>query len=191
MCISWAWILNIPNSCSLSYLCNMPLHQCESFHHLFIWNSVQIVMIVFAGSASNYKNISVFLAMIAKPWTLVCYNMPSISLHLFISLFAIFPKYFRTSFSHYLRYFSNISTPLYLIICATWATANRRKQAARKEVSAERNIGKNRWKKVGAKSRLFLFSLTELFLPRPNYYSAPASQFLLEWIQGTMKMLGS
>ena len=133
-------------------------------------------MIVFAGYASNYKKISVFLAMIAKPWTLVCCNIPSISLHLFISLFATFPKYFRTFSSHYLRYFPNISAALYLIICATWATANRRKQAARKEVSAERNIGKNRWKKVytGAKSRLFLFSLTELFLPRPNYYSALA-----------------
>ena len=153
-------------------------------------------MIVFAGSASNYKKISVFLAMIAKPWTLVCCNIPSISLHLFISLFAIFPKYFRTSLSHYLWCFPNIfaplcliicnicaplyliicniSAPLYLIICATWATANRRKQAAGKEVSVERNIGKNRRKKVGAKSRIFLFSLTELFLPRPNYYSAPA-----------------
>ena len=153
----------------------MPLHQCESFHHIFIWNSSQIVMVVFSGSASNYKKISVFLAMIAKPWTLVCCNIPSISLHLFISLFATFPKYFRTFSSHYLRYFPNISAALYLIICATWATANRRKQAARKEVSVERNIGKNRWKKVGAKSpRLFLFSLTELFLPRPNYYSAPA-----------------
>ena len=72
-------------------------------------------MIVFAGSASNYEKISVFLAMIAKPWTLVCCYIPSTSLHLFISLFAIFPKYFRTSLSHYLQYFPNISAPLYLI----------------------------------------------------------------------------
>ena len=74
-------------------------------------------MIVFAGSASNDKKISVFLALIAKPWTLFCCNIPSISLHLFISLFATFPKYFRTFSSHYLRYFPNISTPLYLITC--------------------------------------------------------------------------
>ena len=106
------------------------------------------VMIIFAGSASNYNKISVFLAMIAKPWTLVCCNIHSISLHLFISLLATFPKYFRTFSSHYLRYFPNISAALYLIICATWATANRRKQAAGKEVSVERNIGKKWWKKV-------------------------------------------
>ena len=43
--------------------------------------------------------------------------IPSISLHLFISLFATFPKYFRTFSSHYLRYFPNISTPLYIIFC--------------------------------------------------------------------------
>ena len=74
-------------------------------------------MIVFAGSASNYKKISVFLAMIAKPWTLVCYNIPSICVHLFISLFGIFPKYFCTYLSHYLWYFPNIFAPLHLIIC--------------------------------------------------------------------------
>ena len=132
-------------------------------------------MIVFAGSASNYKKISVFLAMIAKPWTLVCCNIPSISLHLFTSLFAIFPKYFHTSLSHYLRYFQNISAALYLIICATWATANRRKQAAREEVSVERNIGKNRWKKVYRRkiSPLPIFSHGALS-SSPNYYSAPA-----------------
>ena len=59
-------------------------------------------MIVFAGYASNYKMISVFLAMMAKPWTLVCCNIPSISF---------------TSLSHYLRHFQNISALFHLIIC--------------------------------------------------------------------------
>ena len=142
-------------------------------------------MIVFAGYASNYKKISVFLAMIAKPWTLVCCNIPSISLHLFISLFATFPKYFRTFSSHYLRYFPNISAALYLIICATWATANRRKQAARKEVSAERNIGKNRWKKVYRRkisplpifSHGALSSSSQLLLSTSFSYQGPCPRF--------------
>ena len=98
------------------------------------------VMIIFAGSASNYNKISVFLAMIA-----------------------IFLPYLYTSLSHYLRYFPNISAALSLIICDVSqifpqlfiSLFARSKQLliggsrfARKEVSVERNIGKNRWKKV-------------------------------------------
>ena len=140
-------------------------------------------MIVFAGSASNDKKISVFLALIAKPWTLFCCNIPSISLHLFISLFATFPKYFRTFSSHYLRYFPNISTPLYLITCdisqifpqlfiSLFARLEQpliggSRPPGKKSLLKEILERTGERKSTGAKSRLFLFSLTELFLPRP------------------------
>ena len=128
--------------------------------------------------------------MIAKPWTLVCCNIPSISLHLFISLFAIFPNYFHTSLSHYLRYFPNISALFHLIICDISQISPQLfiSLFARLEqplIGGSRPPGKKSLleeilertgerKSTGAKSRLFLFSLTELFLPRPNFYSAPA-----------------